>query len=86
MVILDMDEKLSVELSPQTWTLIFFLVKRGVVDQINQQHIHTPGFGCITGFADAMLELSKQLPEEVASPRPLPQGTLPLHLTNRKEE
>ena len=64
-----MEETLSVELPAETWKLIFFLVKRGVLKEMENEHIHAPGCGCINGFASAMLELSKRLPEAVTEPR-----------------
>jgi hypothetical protein len=44
---------LTVELPAEQWKLIFFLVKRGVIEQMQNEHIHTPGCGCISGFAGA---------------------------------
>jgi hypothetical protein len=77
-----MEEYLTVELPEEQWKLIFFLVKRGVIEQMQNEHIHTPGCGCISGFADAMLRLSNQLPAEVTSPRPQSRETLPPHPTS----
>lgn len=77
-----MDETLSVELSADTWILLFFLVKRGLIHELENAVYHTPGCGCLQQFTAAKDELSKRLPAEVTSPRPRHLKTLPPHPTS----